>query len=196
MTSLLAVVCLPGVTYLAVNSEIVVRLVLGEKWLPSAPILRVMAIAGLAWPLVGTCGTVMMTCGRTTRYFWWGVASAVTLSVSFLIGARWGSYGVAVAYCVWTYVTLIPSLWISLLGSPLRVADSAAAARNATLASMAMAVGLGLLPTIHHAPIVQFIWTFTLGICFYLGALCMQSGGRAELRRYAGYARALSTKAT
>ena len=191
MIALIALVCVPAATYLAVNSEIVVRLVLGEKWLPSAPILRVLALAGGVSPLVITSGTVMITCGRTTRYFWLGMGNAVTLAISLLIGARWSPYGVAVAYAVWAYVTLIPSLWISFRGTPVDIMDTAGGVAQAALSAAVMAVGLSLLPAIGGAPIVQFIWTFAAGAAIYTGTLCLLPGGRADLLRRISYASSL-----
>jgi len=194
ITALLSFFCMPGVTYLAVHSEIVVRVALGEKWLTSAAILRVMAVSGFVWPLLGTCGMVMVTCGRTTRYFWWGIGSAITLAVSMLIGVHWGAYGVAVAYTAWTYITLLPSLWVSFHGTPVEIADAIGAAARAAVASVVMAGGLILLPAESSSPMLGFIWSLTAGTLFYLGAWCLLPGGRTELRRYASHARSLHVK--
>lgn len=73
MVSMLAFVSMPLAVYLGIFSDNIVRLVLGEKWIESAIIFKILALTAFIQPVVSTSGIVMVACGKTKRYFWWGV---------------------------------------------------------------------------------------------------------------------------
>ena len=90
MLSILSFGLMPLAVYAAIFSESIVQLLLGPNWLESASIFRILAIAAFISPLSSTCGFVMVTCGKTRRYFWWGVINAVLMTVAFFAGIAWG----------------------------------------------------------------------------------------------------------
>jgi len=52
-----------------------------------------------------------------------GMVSAVIVSVGFAVGVNWGAKGVATAYAVTTYLTLIPILMWAFRGTVLKLGD-------------------------------------------------------------------------
>jgi O-antigen/teichoic acid export membrane protein len=96
--SLLSFVTIPLSTYVAIFAEDLVTIVLGEQWIGSAWILRVLALGALIEPLLSTCGMVMITQKKTDRLFKWTVMYGVCLMLGFGIGIQWGAIGIALGY--------------------------------------------------------------------------------------------------
>jgi PST family polysaccharide transporter len=181
---------MPIVLYVAMNSEILISVALGETWLPTADILRPMALAGFAWPLTCLTGTVMTSFGYNRQYIWLGVGSAFTLSLTFVAGSFWGAMGTAVAFAIWTYSTLVPILWFSLRSTPVSFMDSLAPAIKPAIATAATY----LITTIVFNEIKPLDEITELAVSVpafstcYLLVWFIQPEGRAILVRYFGYA--------
>lgn len=121
LISLISFLSMPLMVYFCIFSGNLVRLILGEKWMEAAPIFEIIAIGGLIQPVVNTCGFVMITCGKTERFFKWGLMRNIFIVGSFCIGVNWGTVGVAAAYVLASYLILIPSLWYGFEETPITV---------------------------------------------------------------------------
>jgi O-antigen/teichoic acid export membrane protein len=110
---------IPCITYIAVYAESLVSLILGEKWLAASPVLQIGAGAVALEPIMGTCGIVMITCGRTREYMYLGVAQALFLAIAFCIGVNWGMLGLAWAGVVYAVVSLPFLLQYSFKETPI-----------------------------------------------------------------------------
>jgi O-antigen/teichoic acid export membrane protein len=182
----LSFIAMPLFLYLGLFSENVVRVVLGEKWMQAVPLFRLLAFAALVQILTGTCGFVMVTCGMTRRFFWWGVMNAASLIAAFSIGIFWGPLGVATAYLVASYAMLPVSLWYSFRHTPVSVNEFI---RAISLPLQATAVmGLLLLLTLDavasFSPISQLSITLFLASACYLFAWMFLPGGRQQLNTF------------
>lgn len=116
--SLLLFISMPVAMYIAIFSESIVRLVLGDKWSEAAPVLTMLAIGGLIHPVIVTIGIVLVSSGNTKRYSVWGIMSAMCIGLAICGGLPWGPVGVAAAYSAADYVILICSLAIYLRDTP------------------------------------------------------------------------------
>ena len=117
--AILAVVTMPLVAGLAASANDLVPLLLGEQWREAAPIFAVLAVAGMIQPVAGTQGLVMISLGRTNRYFRYGVILAVVYIGSFVAGLPWGPVGVAASYAAANYLVLIPLMHYVFKDSPI-----------------------------------------------------------------------------
>jgi PST family polysaccharide transporter len=95
----MAVVIFPMMLGMMVTADLVVAVALGPKWGAAAPLLAVLAVAGLVQAAVAAAGPVLIAKGRTGMMLKLGIYSACVYFGCFLIGSRWGTMGVAVA-CV------------------------------------------------------------------------------------------------
>lgn len=59
----------PTMIGMIVTAEPLVELLFGSKWLPCAPILQVLCLAGLFWPLHTANLNVLMALGRSDLFF-------------------------------------------------------------------------------------------------------------------------------
>ncbi len=107
---LLAAITVPGIAALTIAAEPVVSILFGERWLPVAPIFAWLGIAGLMQPVSSTTGWIFICQGKTGTMFRWGIYSALTTVLSFVVGLHWGAVGVAAAYAISGYVLRLPVL--------------------------------------------------------------------------------------
>lgn len=107
---LLAAITVPGIAALTIAAEPVVSILFGARWLPVAPIFAWLGIAGLMQPVSSTTGWIFICQGKTRTMFRWGIYSALTTVLSFVVGLKWGAVGVAAAYAISGYVLRLPVL--------------------------------------------------------------------------------------
>lgn len=121
LLDIMATLTMPLTMYCAIEADFLIRLLLGNQWLGAVPVFRILAIAGLIQAIAGTRGLVLVSCGFTRRYFYWGLFNAIITVVSFLVGLPYGIEGVATAYAAANYVILLPSLFFCFPQTPVSV---------------------------------------------------------------------------
>lgn len=86
---------LPMMFGLMVTAENVVLVLFGEKWLPAAPILQVLCLAGVFWPLHVVNLVALQAQGHSDLFFRLEVIKKI-IGVSFLlVGTLYGVIGIA-----------------------------------------------------------------------------------------------------
>jgi PST family polysaccharide transporter len=100
----------------------------------------------------------------------WGIINAVCVCGGFLIGVRWGVFGIATSYAIVNYLLLYPSLLLVFKNTPLSVSDffqPIIPPVIAALSSSALAIlcqrwfGLGSMPPIFHICILTVVFVIT-----------------------------------
>lgn len=121
---LMAMVTVPGIFGVAVCADWFVALALGPKWAGVVPIFRALAVAGVLQIFGNPIGWLFVTQGRAGEFARWGLFSASTCIVAFLLGLPSGPLGVAIAYAASELVIRTPALWwyVGRRG-PVRTAD-------------------------------------------------------------------------
>ncbi|HJY82393.1 MAG TPA: lipopolysaccharide biosynthesis protein [Candidatus Binatia bacterium] len=123
----------------AVAPEAVVC-VLGEKWIPVVPVLRILCFAGVMNCIATTVGTVYMSQGRSDIMLKWIVAAAPFAAGAFFLGVRWGIEGVALGYAIFTMIAWVISHAIANRLIDLQTRRFWSALLPATKASLVMVV--------------------------------------------------------
>ncbi len=143
-TQHVAIIALPVMVGLALVASPVVEVVFGAKWLPSAPVMRVLALAG-AFQLVTTLWfSGLQAAGRPDLQLRWAFLSMLLYLPAFAIGLRWGIVGVATGYLVATAI-LVPVQYgfvARVLGVTMREVWSAV--KSSLLGCAVMTVGVTL----------------------------------------------------
>ncbi|MEI7769491.1 MAG: lipopolysaccharide biosynthesis protein [Chloroflexales bacterium] len=142
LTTAIAFLATPTFIVLGALREPLVRAVFGPAWLPAADLLLVLAPVGLSQSLSGTVGLIYQARARTDWMFRWGLGSGVITVSGFVIGLRWGSFGVACAYAIAALILVYPVFAIPfrLIGLPMTTFVRGILP--------ALACGLGMLLTI------------------------------------------------
>jgi O-antigen/teichoic acid export membrane protein len=184
MLATLSFVTMPVVLYLLVYSRDVVLVVLGERWTETTPIFRILAIAAFISPASHTTLWLLVTCGKTRRFFNLGLVTGLVMLVSFSVGVLWGALGVAYGYLVATYALLVLRLVYSFEGTPVDVRTFFKAIQKPLTASLAMMIVLFVLKIVivTRISLVQIATSLPIAVLTYLLAWMIISGGKEALR--------------
>ncbi|RAK56964.1 lipopolysaccharide biosynthesis protein [Phenylobacterium deserti] len=109
--SLILALVQPGLVVLILHAPAVFTLLLGERWLPAAPIFAWLGVAGLHQPMMATLAWLFLSQGRGGDFFKYGLVTTVVTVAAFAIGLRWGAVGVAAAYAAAEYLKLPFTFW-------------------------------------------------------------------------------------
>jgi O-antigen/teichoic acid export membrane protein len=98
---MIAFVTFPTMTGLVLVAEPFVRSIYGDKWVPTIPILRILAVVGILQSLTNPTGWIYVTQGRTDRLARWGLGACSAIIAALAFGAWLGStFTVACAYLI------------------------------------------------------------------------------------------------
>ena len=174
---------MPLSLFVAVYSTEVTRLVLGTKWLASAPLLMVLSLSAFIKQPVSSTAFVLIAQGRSRTYL---ILSLLHHSVAILFmcaGIQWGAMGIAYAELAATYLLIPPRLYYTFKGSPMTVGAFLLAVARPLTASIAMAIALLFLRQL--LPDVGAPWALSiaavLGSLVFVGVWLLLPGGGREL---------------
>jgi PST family polysaccharide transporter len=189
LITFLALITMPLMTYLYVEADEVIFLLLGSQWAGAIEIFRILCLNAFVQPTMGTTGLVLVSLGQTRRYLTIGIVNSIFIVLSFLCGLPWGGVGVAVAYTVATYLTLLPTLWYSYRQSPISIQDFFSVILRPVVASIIMGFviyGMRLYMT-SMPDIVSIGCSFIIGFLTYLMVLILIPGGVPILKEIISY---------
>jgi PST family polysaccharide transporter len=166
LLDVVASLTLPVTVYCFLESSFLVEQLLGPRWLGAAPVLHILAVAGIIQPLFSTAGLVQLSYGFSRRYMSWGIVGAVCYVSAFLIGIRSGAEGVAMSYTAANYLLFVPTLAYCFRGTPVTLGFFARSVAT-PLGCTAAAAMIGVCVSHLGSPETRHI-VFLLG---YLGAL-------------------------
>ena len=133
----------PACALLFVTAPVLVTYLIGPKWLPLVPALRVMCFTVLAVPILFSCAALLVGTGRAHLV---GIATGVQLATLFIaippLSGRWGVVGAAYADCVAVFLltlTLVITARFATRQVGFRVLKSAAVPLLAAVSSGALA---------------------------------------------------------
>ena len=171
-----------GLGLVAAAAEPLTEVLLGPQWLNAAPVLRLLAVAGVFQTLAFVGYWVYLARGLTTTLLHYSIASAVIRVSCVLVGSLGGIVGVALGYAIAPAVSWPLSLWWLSRRSGLPVARLYAGAGR-ILASVAVAgVGAwaGCLVAASAGPVIQLI-VAPLALLFGYGLLALLPPIRRDL---------------
>lgn len=197
LLSILSFFCMPLMVLLAIQAENIILLLLGERWLEAAPILRIFTIAGFITPVVSSFQLVMISCGETRRYLVWGCVKCALMMSAYAIGISWGISGIAYSYTAACYIFLAWSLSYALKNTPVNVRlvvkVVAMPIMSSAVSGIAMLSLLNQLADANAFKSVAFsaIFISLVYIAFWLSV----PGGRRQLQEFWAYGAMIFKKA-
>jgi PST family polysaccharide transporter len=176
-------IMMPAILFAVVYAEELVTVVLGQKWMAAAPILRVLALAAIVTPSSVSIDVLLVACGKTKRYLNLGVATGLVLLLAFSVGVLWGAIGVAYGYLVAAYTLHLVRLCYGFGGTPVTLRTFFQAVETPLVASGAMAVVLLVADTLvsPSTPLSALIVGAPICLVTYLAAWIVLPGGKAQL---------------
>ncbi|KKD36537.1 MAG: lipopolysaccharide biosynthesis protein [Limnoraphis robusta] len=95
---------------ITLTKELVISL-FGERWLPSVPVMQVLAFAGILNAISFFNGSVFIAIGKPSWKLWLSLLNAVLNLIACLVAVQWGIVGVALAYVISSYIAFPVSQW-------------------------------------------------------------------------------------
>jgi O-antigen/teichoic acid export membrane protein len=193
LVSLVAFVSMPLIAFLAVCSENIISLLLGNQWLEAANIFRVLALAAFIQPSLSTKGVVLLTLGQSGRYLRFGIFYSIVIVASFIIGVSWGAIGVAMAYTIANVLIIIPSLWYCFRFTPISTWDYLETIAKPVLASLIAAAFILLVQKymVNQSDVISITLCMFTGLTIYLLVWYVMPKGRSVLQEYLSYRKLL-----
>jgi len=109
-----ASVSFPIYLALAAFSEDVVLLLLGAKWLDSAPLLSILAVWGLIRSTGNPVGSLLLAVGKADLSLKWNLVLLLVVPLSLWTAAHWGILGLATGQAILMAVLIVPG-WYFLV---------------------------------------------------------------------------------
>ena len=173
----------PALGFVALESELAVRVLFGSQWYEAAFYLRVFALAALADALGGLTVWIYLAEGKNSDRLRWASWSALFTCLGLAVGATFGPRGVAVGYTIATALLVLPSFWVCASVSRLSVRDFVTATVRPVFFTVAAVCSLVLLsptlPTGDLAHLGTSAAVFAAGYALLWGAT---AEGRTLLR--------------
>ena len=190
IVALLAFLSMPLTTMLFIGSGPLIELLLGREWKGVVPLFAILALPSFIQPSWSLLGVVMLSCGKSGRYFKFGAVNSIVVSAGFLIGVHWGAEGVAISYACSTYLIIFPSLKWAFMGTPVSVSDFLSSIALPAMASLVAGSVTYVIMTFHRIEnpllcLIQIAVVFGLSFAMiYFGTrsgrewirLCMANG--------------------
>ncbi|WP_119155413.1 lipopolysaccharide biosynthesis protein [Caldimonas tepidiphila] len=169
--SVIAAVSAPLMTGVFVLREPFVLVMMGEKWLAVADVLKWLAPVGFVQSIASTTGPVFMVRDRTGLLLRLGALGAGLQVGAFLLGVHWGIAGVAVCYFAANLINAVPVLALALRQLDTRPSALLDVLQAPLLCSGLMAAFLALLrgiPAVATAgPLAELVFCTVAGAIVY-----------------------------
>lgn len=176
---------MPMVGFLFATADDVILLVLGEQWLGTVPIFKLLMPAAFNATIGVGLGWAYQSLGHVGRQFRWGIVSSIINAILFTIGVQWGAIGVAAAYSFSRPFFFIGGFAYCYHKTPLKLSKLIQTLYLPTIASMGAAIVLiytNLFSGLRiNAPISLFI-DLTLYTVFYFLIWFLPPQGKQNLR--------------
>jgi O-antigen/teichoic acid export membrane protein len=172
---LIMLIVLPFYLGLAITAEPLVLTVLGPKWAETIPLVRLLALAMPFMALQILFVPANNALGQTKVAVRIALAGALVMPLSFLVGIRFGTIGLAWATCAAFPILTAVTALLSFRVIGVRIGELARAVMPGLLASGAMALAVlaadSLLPPMPPQPRLALL--VLTGVLAYAGLLLL-----------------------
>lgn len=103
----IAYIIIPFVMLQSLLAPIYVPIVFGEQWVPAVPILILICLSAIPRPFDAAAYSLLVAIGKPHLALRWNIFFTILLSITLLVGTKWGVMGVALAV-FGAHVLLIP----------------------------------------------------------------------------------------
>ncbi|NJK38557.1 MAG: lipopolysaccharide biosynthesis protein [Oscillatoriales cyanobacterium RM2_1_1] len=104
VTKLTSLIAFPTFLGMVALTPEIVTVVFGSQWIPSIPIMRILAFAGILYSLSYFNASVLMALGKPDWRLWISFMEALLSCIACLVAVKWGITAVAFAHVMSLYV--------------------------------------------------------------------------------------------
>lgn len=172
---------LPLMLALATMPDLIITVMYGPKWLAAVPVLAILALGGVLFPLHAINLQLMLAQGRSDLYFKVEVAKKVVGIAFVAIGSIYGIVGLALGQTIFSYIAFFINAGVAggMIGyGPVKQLRDLAG-------SFALAAAMAILlmvtrPFLHFADVINLMILTVLGGTFFFGAAIVLNVGSAR----------------
>ena len=193
----ISILGMPLIGFLFSSANEVILLVLGEQWLETVPIFKLLLPAAINATIGVGMGWAYQSLGNVERQLRWGIVSSFLNVILFTIGVQWGAIGVAAAYGLSRPFFFIAGFAYCYYQTPLKFSKLIATLYQPALASIGAAVILintNFLPFFRINTLVSLTIDLGLYTFFYFLIWIMLPKGRSTLWEMLQLSKVLKTK--
>ncbi|MCX7180733.1 MAG: oligosaccharide flippase family protein, partial [Proteobacteria bacterium] len=172
---------IPAMIGLAVIAEPLIEVLFGSNWLPAAPILQVLCLAGVFWPMHTANLNTLMALGRSDLYFRIEIIKKLIGIASVVIACPLGVLAIAGAQLVTSVICIFINAYYTgiFLGyGPVR--QLLALLPNLGAGALLGASLWVVRVSTHMSPLAELPVLISLGVAIYIGV----SGGIFKLKAF------------
>jgi PST family polysaccharide transporter len=176
---------MPAIAFIGLEAELVVRVLLGERWLAAVPMVRIMCGAAFLDSIGRLTSWLNSAEGHTRQQLEWSTVSTLVTLATIVATARSGAIAITWAFAIATAALVIPGVIYCLRHSQLRAADFVGAVwRPTTSAIFASLVWLAVRPVLAatDGALVRFLLSGMAFSTLYALAWLALPGGRVATR--------------
>ena len=170
-------VAIPVLGYVLSEAAFVVRMLLGEQWLATVPMIRLLSGAGLAIALGAATEWLLLPLAEMSKLIALRVLRASSIVVGILIGWRWGVPGIALGYSVAACVSVVVEIVLATKGKPISHVELMSAFIRPILAAAVASFIVIMIPD--ELPVVIHLMEIALYILVFLVLHSALPGGWA-----------------
>lgn len=159
-------IALPISVYCFLESEFLIRTLLGPDWMDAVPVFRILSVGGVFVAMSATPGAVMLSHGYSKRYMRLTMINAIIITLSFLVGSFFDVKGISIAYSVSSFLIMIPLISFGFKKTPIRLRLILTSIAGPLLAAIIAAL-LAIFLT-KDIPLENIASHITLGLIFFL----------------------------
>lgn len=183
LLGILSLVTMPIAAFTYAASDPIVRVVLGEKWLPVVSIMEWLSVAVFLQPVAGMFGIVLLALGMAKKHLHSGLISAVVTSIVFLVSVKYGVKALTMAYAISGYVLFVPIFLYVSKDTGIRLRDFFEGIWRAAVASVVAVIILRIydFSTIFDSSFIDLIIVGMEFSLIYVASIMLLPGGKAQL---------------
>lgn len=106
-------VIIPALVTLGVLAEPALVALVGEKWLPSAPMLQLLCLSGLTYHFSTINLNMLLVLGRSDLGLKLEVIKKVNITIAIITGIQFGIYGLIIGEVITSYLNLLINAYYS-----------------------------------------------------------------------------------
>lgn len=169
--SLAMLLSLPIMAGLALLPELVISILFGEKWMPSAPLLRIIAVAGMLMPLHVLNVNLLLAQGNSKLYLRLEIYKKIAGIICLGVGSFYGIYGIAYASLLFSPIAFLLNAAPTKRSMGYGAAKQIWGLRDILLATLVMSVTVYLAErSLGLAPAIELFLLIAIGAVAYLGS--------------------------
>ena len=191
----LMIVVAPLCAGLMLTADLAAPLLLGAKWVETAPVLVALTPGSLLLCLYGFSGSAILGRGRSSRVFKLTLLTSIAMTAGTAIGAKWGVHWAAAGFSVGATLMAPLYAWSLARAMQMRLAELLSSALTGMIAvtAMSVAVLLARSQVTALAPLFQLLIAVLVGVVTFVAAIWLIDGDQiksdiASLRRAPGFA--------